>query len=246
MLISMVSTMPMKLKAQKRPKKKGGGKKTIAAPSFHEYEDFTYYDPAKALYDSLQEPALNYAAFKMAYEGWKKICREQPEVKPRLFTVIDFSLSSEKERFFVIDAQQHKILHKSVVAHGKNSGLKEAREFSNIPNSNQSSLGFYLTAETYYGKHGLSLRLDGLEEGINHNARKRAIVIHNAHYASTDFIQRYGRLGRSFGCPALPKEGYDKVIEWIKEKTVLFIYHPSREYLEKSAYGKVFAEEKKV
>jgi hypothetical protein len=110
-----------------------------------------------------------------------------------------------------------------------------AEKFSNTPLSNQSSLGFYKTAETYHGKHGLSLRLDGLEKGINDKARQRAIVIHSAKYAEESFIKTYGRLGRSFGCPALPAGNYTEIIKLIKDGTLLFIYYPQPAYLENSS-----------
>ena len=121
-----------------------------------------------------------------------------------------------------------------MVAHGKNSGWEIPKSFSNQSNSYKSSLGFYLTAETYTGKHGLSLRLDGMEKGINDNARKRHIVIHSADYVSYEFTKKIGRLGRSFGCPSLPAKNYNKVIDLIKDKSVIFIYSPQPDYLTKS------------
>jgi hypothetical protein len=127
------------------------------------------------------------------------------------------------------------VIFQDYVAHGKNTGNLMAEKFSNRPFSNQSSLGFFQTAETYHGKHGLSLRLDGLEKGINDKARQRAIVIHSAKYAEESFIKKYGRLGRSFGCPALPAGNYYEIIELIKGGTLLFIYYPQPGYLENSS-----------
>jgi hypothetical protein len=127
------------------------------------------------------------------------------------------------------------VIYQDYIAHGKNTGNLMAEKFSNTPHSNQSSLGFYKTAETYHGKHGLSLKLDGLEIGINDMARQRAIVIHAAKYAEESFIKKYGRLGRSFGCPALPAQNYDEIIELIKGGTLLFIYFPESRYLENSS-----------
>jgi hypothetical protein len=115
-------------------------------------------------------------------------------------------------------------LYNSYVAHGQKSGEEEAEVFSNRENSHQSSLGFYLTDNTYIGKHGLSLRLDGLTRGLNDNARKRNIVVHSADYVSEEYIKKNKRLGRSWGCPALPVEGYEEVIELIKDKSLLFVY----------------------
>ena len=143
------------------------------------------------------------------------------------------SLSANKNRLFLIDVENKKILHKSIVAHGKNSGGEYAKNFSNQVGSFKSSIGFYKTGETYHGKHGLSLRLDGLEYS-NSNARKRAIVIHAADYVSQNFIKNYGRLGRSLGCPSLPKKDYDQVIHRIKNGSLLFIYYPEGHYLKNS------------
>lgn len=148
--------------------------------------------------------------------------------------MLDFSQPSSQKRFYLIDLDAKRVIHQDYVAHGKNTGALMAERFSNIPNSNQSSLGFYRTAETYHGKHGLSLRLDGLEKGINDKARQRAIVIHSAWYSEESFIKKHGRLGRSFGCPALPAGNYEEIIQWIKDGTLLFIYSPESTYLENS------------
>lgn len=141
--------------------------------------------------------------------------------------MVDFSLSSKENRLWVIDLNKNTILFQSLVAHGRNSGNEFADEFSNKPESHQSSLGLYLTGETYIGKHGYSLRLDGQEKGINSNARDRAIVIHGADYVSENFIKQHGRLGRSFGCPSLPNEVSKEIIDAIKDKSCLFVYYPS-------------------
>lgn len=156
-----------------------------------------------------------------------------PEGKP--LTVIDFSLPSNEKRMWIIDVADGKILHHGYVSHGRNSGDLLAQKFSNVNSSYMSSLGFYLTGETYQGKHGYSLRLDGLEKGINDNARERAIVIHGADYAKEDFIKQTGRLGRSLGCPALPRELANQVIDLIKEKSCLFIYGKDDSYLTESS-----------
>ena len=147
-----------------------------------------------------------------------------------LLTIIDFSKSSNSKRLWIIDLDSRKVVHNTYVAHGRNSGNEFAKNFSNTPNSYSSSLGFYITAETYFGKHGLSLRLDGVEKNINHNARKRAIVMHGADYVSTDFIEKNGRLGRSYGCPSVPMEEHQTIIETIKEGSVMFIYAPDKNY----------------
>ncbi len=168
----------------------------------------------------------NQDSFTKALEGYYQ-WKEKDQIQKDILTLIDFSLSSAEKRLWIIDLKNNTILLQSFVAHGKNSGHEYASKFSNKPKSHQSSLGFYATGETYFGKHGYSMRLDGLEKGINDNARKRAIVIHSASYVSKDFIKKYSRLGRSLGCPALPKDESKEIIDLIKDKSCLFIYHPS-------------------
>jgi hypothetical protein len=194
-------------------------------------EDFSAY--SKDLYTALNEPALDYKAFETALKGFVKLQLEDKILNTDYLTVIDMSRSANESRFFVINLSAKRVEHKSVVAHGRNSGGEFARHFSNEEGSFKTSLGFYRTAETYRGKHGLSLRLDGLEKS-NSNARQRAIVIHAADYVSQNFIEKFGRLGRSLGCPSLPKEGYDQIVETIKEGTLLFIYFPEEQYLSNS------------
>lgn len=194
-------------------------------------EDFNSF--AEELYTAIDDNELNYTAFEKGLRGYVKLNSEGQIKDHSLLTVIDMSLSANKNRLFLIDVKNKKILHKSIVAHGKNSGGEYAKNFSNKVGSFQSSIGFYKTGETYSGKHGLSLRLDGLEYS-NSNARKRAIVIHAADYVSQNFIKNYGRLGRSLGCPSLPKKDYDKVIHSIKNGSLLFIYYPEDHYLKNS------------
>lgn len=194
-------------------------------------DDFTSY--SKNIYAALDDPALNYEAFETALKGFVKLQLEDKIQNTEYLTVIDMSRSANDHRFFVINLSEKRVEHKSIVAHGRNSGGEFARHFSNIEGSFKTSLGFYKTAETYHGKHGLSLRLDGLEKS-NSNARDRAIVIHAADYVSQSFIKKFGRLGRSLGCPSLPQEGYDQIVETIKEGTLLFIYYPQEQYLSNS------------
>lgn len=186
------------------------------------------------LYNSLllNSTALpSMEVLELAMEGWEKL---EDELKSPILTVIDFSLPSTEKRLWVIDPSKGLILHHSVVAHGRNSGELLAKTFSNLPESFQSSLGFYKTAETYQGKHGYSLRLDGLEKGFNDQARNRAIVIHGADYAKEEFAKSTGRLGRSLGCPALPPELSAKVIDLIKDGSLLFIFGNDDQYLQQS------------
>jgi hypothetical protein len=175
---------------------------------------------------------LDYGVFCRALSGYRKVNAGGAP----LLTIIDYSQPSTSKRLFVIDLDQKEVLYNTFVAHGRNSGLNHARTFSNVKSSLKSSPGFYLTGETYRGKHGYSLRLDGLEEGINDRARDRAIVIHGADYVSSDFIKRNNRLGRSWGCPAIPEELTEEIIDAIKEGTCLYIHADDPGYLTRSAY----------
>ena len=169
--------------------------------------------------------------FRLAYSGWEKL---DTHLETRILTIIDFSLPSTEKRLWVISPEQKEVLLHSVVAHGRNSGELIASKFSNRPESFQSSLGFYKTGETYQGKHGYSLRLDGLEKGVNDQARNRAIVIHGADYAKESFAKINGRLGRSLGCPALPSELSTEAINLMKEGSLLFVFAEDENYLSNS------------
>ena len=151
-----------------------------------------------------------------------------------IVTIIDFSKPSTEKRLFILDLKKQEILYHTFVAHGKNTGVNMATKFSNNKGSNQSSLGLFSTGESYQGKHGYSLRLDGLEKGFNDNARNRAVVMHSAIYVSEDFIKRHGRLGRSWGCPAVPAEFSKEIIDLIKGGSCLYIYANDNNYLENS------------
>lgn len=194
------------------------------------------FSDSEGLYNSLSSNSFSLPtkeSFTKAFEGYIQLSEKGVFEKP-LLTVIDFSLSANEKRLWIIDLSKNEVIHQTYVSHGRNSGDEYAKKFSNIPESYQSSLGFYATAEPYYGKHGYSLRLDGLEKGINDKARERAIVIHGADYVSEEFISSHGRLGRSLGCPALTKEESKIIIDLIKEKSCLFIYYPSNDYSLKS------------
>jgi hypothetical protein len=169
-----------------------------------------------------------------ALAGYEILVEEKSINRPEVITIIDFSLQSDRERLWVIDLQQGKVLYHCLVSHGRNSGELMAENFSNTPGSYESSPGFYVTGETYIGKHGLSLALDGLETGINDKARQRAIVIHGADYVSDDFVRTHGRLGRSQGCPAVPVELSEEIIKTIKGGSCLFIYAPIPDYTSNS------------
>jgi len=187
---------------------------------------------ANALYDSLEldELGMTRKALVYAYKGQQKLEEEGLVQNPDIITVCDFSQPSDQKRMYILDLKHYKVLVNTYVAHGKNSGLEYAKSFSNRPESFQSSLGFYVTKQTYFGKHGLSLRLEGLEKGINDKAEQRAVVVHGANYIGENRLGA-AYMGRSFGCPAVPQKLASKVINTIKNGTTLFIYHPSQQYL---------------
>lgn len=174
---------------------------------------------------------LSKDVFDLSILGYSRLLKNTQISDSTKITIIDFSKSSTEKRFFVVDIKSRKLLFASHVAHGKNSGWQYAKSFSNTPGSLQSSLGFYVTTKTYYGKHGYSLRLKGLESAFNSRAEDRAIVMHGANYVSENFIKKHGRLGRSWGCPALPHHISKQVIDEIKEGTCLFIFAENEQYL---------------
>jgi hypothetical protein len=192
-------------------------------------------DSIKILHQIIDpDEEINYTAFKMAYSGYTELKSKLKLENSHILTIIDYSRPSVEKRLYVIDLKNKRILHNSLVAHGMNSGANLATKFSNKSGSLQSSLGFYTTGNTYHGKHGYSLKLTGVESGINDNAYKRAIVIHGANYATERFIKKNGRLGRSWGCPALPPHLSKSVIDTIKDGSFLFIYHDNPDYINKS------------
>lgn len=187
------------------------------------------------LYDSLDLGALglNKQALLHAYKGMEKLAGKGRLNEPDILTICDFSQSSKRKRLYIIDVTNFKVLMNTYVAHGKNSGLEYAQRFSNRIKSHQSSLGFYITRNTYHGKHGLSLKLTGLEAGFNDKAEARALVVHGANYIGPS---RSGttNIGRSYGCPAVPRKDAARMIDLIKDGSCLFIYHPSKTYLKGS------------
>ncbi|GAA4007581.1 hypothetical protein GCM10022408_19460 [Hymenobacter fastidiosus] len=144
----------------------------------------------------------------------------------QVLTIIDFNRSSRLKRLWVVDVKQQRVLFHTLVAHGKNTGAEFASAFSNVNGSEMSSLGFYVTGNTYEGKHGLSLKLNGLEPKYNTNAASRAVVVHGANYVCEEFVQAHGRLGRSQGCPALPLNQSSAIIRAIKNGTVVYAHAP--------------------
>lgn len=204
----------------------------VATKTFAKVENLTLDARIESIYHMLDSNNFVLPQIKSFSEALKGfyLLKERGLVEKDILTLVDFSLSSNTKRLWVIDLVTNKILFQSLVAHGRNTGEEIASDFSNQNSSNKSSLGFYATGEVYQGKHGLSLRLDGLEKGVNDNARERAIVIHGADYVSESFIRGNKRLGRSQGCPALPVELSAAIIQVIKDKSCLYIYHPSRSF----------------
>ncbi len=186
-----------------------------------------------AIYESahLQESGLDFDVFKKAETGFinLKIANKLPQSSAML-TVIDYTKSSCEKRMWIIDVVNKELILNTWVAHGKGSGREIAESFSDRVNSFKSSVGFYLTDAVYYGKHGRSLRLDGMDPGFNSNARAREIVIHAAEYVGQNVIDKQGRTGCSLGCPAVAPEVADQVIDALKDKTVIFINGNARNY----------------
>jgi hypothetical protein len=186
----------------------------------------------KNIYTSCKlDNKLEYTVFKQALAGYNSLELSNK----KLLSIIDFSKPSNEERFFIIDIENQKLLYHTLVAHGKNSGLINATKFSNRSGSHKSSLGFYRTGTAYFGKRGYSLKLEGLEKGINDNARLRGIVIHGANYVNEKFITgNNSMLGRSWGCPAVSKKINREIIDLIKGGSCLYIYAEDEFYLERS------------
>ena len=191
-----------------------------------------------SIYNQLKgEQKPEFSLFEKAYLGYIDLkLSGLLTYNKNILSIIDFRLPSIKKRFWVIDLKSKTVLYHTYVAHGENSGGKYAIDFSNTEGSHQSSLGFYKTEETYYGKNGLSLRLSGLEHGFNTNARERYVVLHGATYATESYIKEHGVLGNSEGCPAIPMGLHIPIINLTKEGTCLFIYFPDARYLENSTF----------
>lgn len=193
-------------------------------------------DPRLDLYEKLYLDSLGLSreAFNYALKGHDVLEDNGKIEKNNLLSIIDFSLPSGKKRLFIIDLESGELLFNTYVAHGKNSGQSIATKFSNKPNSFKSSLGFYVTGETYRGKHGYSLRLEGEEAGINDKALARGIVMHSAAYADEASVEQRGFIGRSLGCPAIPQNVHRQIIEAISNGSCLFMYSPNPFYLSHS------------
>lgn len=182
-----------------------------------------------------QAPNISVEAISTAVDAYFHVRHQHLTDKP-LVTVVDYSVPSAKRRLAVADVQTGKVLFYTYVAHGKGSGLDYATRFSNRPGTDASSLGVYLTGDTYYGKHGYSLRLRGLDPQFNGAAYSREIVVHSASYVSKEFAHDHGRMGRSWGCFALSRDVEGAVVSLIRGATVLVGYYPDPRWLHSSAF----------
>lgn len=192
-------------------------------------------DPEE-LHLSLSEKLnINSKAFILAMKGYEKLKQLGKIANQRYLTIADMSMASSDPRLYIIDIEKQELLIQTFVAHGRNSGLLFAKQFSNSLGSFQSSLGFYITGKPYQGKHGKSLVLKGIESGINDKAEQRAIVLHGADYANQGFVNQQGYLGRSLGCPAVPNNKVEAIIKAIQGASCLFVYAPDKKYLQNSS-----------
>jgi hypothetical protein len=195
----------------------------------------TLVNTSVAIYNNLDLSHLGLSkdAFNYAIKGYQKLLSEGKVSNNQYLTIVDFSQSSRSKRFYLIDMKNQQLVMNTFVAHGKNSGVDMAERFSNNANSNESSLGFYVTESTYTGKHGMSLRINGQEPGFNDNAEARGVVVHGAPYVTPSRVNS-AYMGRSQGCPALPLDQYAKAISYIKDGSVMFLYSPMQDYLQHS------------
>ena len=182
----------------------------------------------------LQDSGLNEKALEYALIGYHRLLRKGVLHRKDVLSICDFSQSSSLRRMYVIDVENRKLLYRTYVAHGINSGEEYANSFSNMPESNKSSLGFYVTRNAYFGSNGLSLRIDGVDRGFNNMASERNIVIHGAPYVSERILHKYGVMGTTLGCPAIPTELTNEIIPALENGSCFFIYYPSKKYLSQS------------
>ena len=185
-------------------------------------------DPTAALATALRElaPDLRLEALRPALDAWERLRGEGVATRP-LLTVVDYGLPSTQPRLWVFDLDARRLLYRELVAHGRNTGDDLASAFSNDEGSLQTSLGSFVTGQSYTGRNGYSMRLRGLDQGRNDHAESRAIVVHGASYVDPDVARKLGRLGRSWGCPAVRPAIAHELIDQIKDGSVFFAWHPS-------------------
>jgi L,D-transpeptidase catalytic domain len=218
------------LKAHAAPGRGDGGprKSSDKAAAFKEEADELYEQV------ELKELGLTRKAFEYALKGYYYLLDHHKLLKTNILSICDLSQSSRNKRLYVVDLEQKKVVINTYVAHGRNSGTEYARTFSNNPRSHKSSLGFYVTEGTYFGNNGLSLKIHGQERGFNDRADGRNIVIHGSDYVGPDYLRMNSFTGRSYGCPAVPADEIETVVDTIKEGSCLFIYHPTSKYISRS------------
>lgn len=187
----------------------------------------------RSLYDGigLIAKGLDFRVFRYALIGYYNLNEENRIKKHGIISVVDYRRVCNDKRLYIIDLEKRRLLFHTLVAHGKRTGRLYARHFSNTPGTQKSSLGFFVTGDTYCGKHGYSLYLEGMDAGFNDNAKRRAIVVHGAKYVSLAFAEIHGRIGRSWGCPAVPERLHRGIIDAIKGGTCLFHFYDELRYL---------------
>lgn len=218
-------------------------KKTAKVETFSSKENIcttaslTFENHSKELYKKLKlkNAKLEYAPFKTAYIGYLNL-KAKGELKKEILTILDFTKSSRTKRMWIIDMKNQKLIRKELVAHGKNSGHDKVTSFSNKLHSNQSSMGFYITDDPYIGANGISMLINGMDKGYNDQARNRAVVMHGADYVNPKTMNQNGRLGRSYGCPAVEAHKAQEIIDYIKKGSCLFIYFKDNNYLNTSKW----------
>ncbi|TDH18331.1 murein L,D-transpeptidase catalytic domain family protein [Segetibacter sp. 3557_3] len=197
---------------------------SIGSPAFVRHCDSVYESIGLLTY------GLERDVFSKAYKGYQYLLNKGVLRKTSTLTICDYSQSSNNKRLYVIDLKEGKLLYNTYVSHGKNSGQEFATSFSNITNSNKSSLGFLVTAETYSGKAGYSMRFDGMESGVNDKVRMRDIVLHGSRFVNEHFMDMRGAIGKSLGCPAVPLVQAKKIIDAIKGGSCFYVNHPDDWY----------------
>lgn len=199
---------------------------------------------AEQLYPQIvnSKQEIDSVIFALAFRGYAQLYEQNKLSNDSILTIIDYTKSANEKRMWVINLNTHKVLFHEWVAHGKNTGMLYARNFSDIPESHQSSLGFMITGKIYKGKHPNSLKLHGVEKGVNSNAFDRGIVIHGANYASPSFIASNGHLGRSYGCPSVRMEISDTLVKTLQGGSCVFSYSNKANYISQSKYLKTDVE----
>ena len=214
----------------------GGPASSQGAARRHAEKAAAFSEEVTDLYEEadLKELGLTKQAVAYALKGYYYLLEHHKLARTNVLSICDLSQSSRNKRMYVLDLEQKKVLINTYVAHGRNSGTEFAHSFSNSPSSHKSSLGFYVTEDTYYGNNGLSLKIIGMERGFNDRANGRNIVVHGSEYVGPDFLRMNHFSGRSYGCPAVPADESEEVIDAIKGGSCLFIYHPTKKYISRS------------